>query len=80
MKTPPLLTHITLSDGDGDHRRIWISLYKETPTTKNQHWKCVMQGDAEIDTSSLGPPVHQLDVNDKNGIQEALRQVSKYKK
>ncbi len=62
-------------DGEGDERKVWITLFKETPTTKNQHWRCVIQGDPEIDISSLGPPVHHLDVNDKTGMEEAIKQV-----
>mmetsp|Transcript_8610 Transcript_8610/g.12848 ORF Transcript_8610/g.12848 Transcript_8610/m.12848 type:complete len:197 (-) Transcript_8610:41-631(-) len=67
-------------DGDGAERRVWISLYKETPTTRNQHWKCVLEGDEEIDVSGLGPPVHHIDVNDKNSLHSALDKVSRYKK
>jgi hypothetical protein len=68
-----------MADGDGIDRKIWISLYKEHPTTKNQHWKCVLAGDEEIDTASLGPPVHHIDVNDKSSLRTAFDKVSSYK-
>ena len=62
-------------DGDGSQRKVWVSLYKETATTKNQHWKYVVEGDEEVDTHSLGPPVHALDVNNKEAIQAAMAKV-----
>ncbi len=63
-------------DGDGSLRKIWISLYKETETAKNQHWKYVVEGDEEVDTSALGPPVHALDINNKAALQEAMDKVT----
>lgn len=65
-------------DGDGSQRKVWVSLYKETATAKNQHWKYVVEGDEEVDTSSLGPPVHSLDINNKEAMQAAMAKVIKH--
>jgi hypothetical protein len=62
-------------DGDGSQRKVWVSLYKEVPTTKNQHWKYVVEGDEEVDTQSLGPPVHALDIDNKDAIKAAMEKV-----
>ena len=69
-----------LLDGEGDQRVLWITLFKLHPTERNQHWKCVLQGDEEIDVKHLGPPVHTLDINDASSIKEAMKKVSNYKK
>lgn len=71
----PVTLHDGCPDGDGSQRKVWISLFKETPTTKNQHWKCVVVGDEQVDTGSLGPPVHALDIDNKAAIQEAMAKV-----
>lgn len=62
-------------DGDGSQRKVWVSLYKEVSTTKNQHWKYVVEGDEEVDTQSLGPPVHALDIDNKDAIKAAMEKV-----
>jgi hypothetical protein len=62
-------------DGDGENRKIWITLHKEAPTTRNQHWKYVIEGDEAIDTSRLGPPVHRINTDSKEDIREAMRKV-----
>jgi hypothetical protein len=36
----------------------------------------VLKGDAEVDTASLGPPVHSLDVNDPAQMKAELAKVS----
>jgi hypothetical protein len=56
-------------------KRIWITLYKAVPTTRNQHWKSALKGDAEIDVAKLGPPVFGVDTNDPNRVQKFKDQV-----
>ena len=54
---------------------LYLTLYKLTPTQKNQHWKSLLVGDPEIDVFRYGPPVHALDPNSPEAIQEAIRKV-----
>ena len=57
---------------------IWITLYKRVPTVRNQHWKCVLLGDAEVDTSKLGMPVFKI--GDDVQMKDALEKVRDFKK
>ena len=70
-----LIQYPPISDGEGEGRYIWVTLFKKTPTLRNQHWKCVLKGDAEVNTASLGPPVHSLDVNDPAQMKAELAKV-----
>jgi hypothetical protein len=64
-----------LEEPRNSDKRIWITLYKAVPTMRNQHWKSALKGDAEIDVSSLGPPVHGVDTGDKSSMKKAIEQV-----
>jgi len=64
-----------LDTNDAGEKVIWITLYKATPTVRNQHWKCVLKGDQEISVNHLGPPVHGVDPNDPDAVKKAIQQV-----
>ena len=56
--------------------RLWITLFKATPTAKKNFWKHILEQDRKIALSKQGPPVHRVDANDKNSIRDAMRAVS----
>jgi hypothetical protein len=55
---------------------VWITLFKAIPTARNQHWKSVLKGDAEIDVSKFGPPVHGVDTSSPASMKKAMQAVS----
>lgn len=57
---------------------IWITLYKAIPTVRNQHWKCVIRGDGEINVSHLGPPVHGLNASNQDDLKSAAQKVCEW--
>jgi hypothetical protein len=64
-------------DRSSDNRKVvWITLYKASPTLRNQHWRSIIKGDPEIKVSHLGPPVHGIDVDSKSSIKNAAKMVS----
>ena len=56
-----------------DETKVWITLVKKEPTSKNQHWQCVVLGDAEIDPLKFGPRVMTVDANNPDSIAAAVR-------
>jgi hypothetical protein len=54
---------------------IVLNLEKVTITTKNQHWKSLIKGDAEINVGRFGPPIEELDASDPDSVREAIRKV-----
>jgi len=62
---------------------IWLTILKKNETKGNQHWKCVLRGDDEIDLNSLGfgVPVHTFDSSmDKASLRKQMEQVRGYAK
>ena len=60
-------------DGDGDARSVVLNLIKKKRTTKNGHWRTVIQGDAEINTAKFGPTVHAVDPSDRESMRAMVR-------
>jgi hypothetical protein len=54
---------------------VWITLFKAIPTARNQHWKSVLKGDATIDVSKFGPPVHGVDTSSPASMKKAIQAV-----
>jgi len=52
---------------------IWITLRKRKKTKGHHHWKCLLKGDPEIDTSQFGPPVDFVRSGDPHGIRQILQ-------
>eukprot|EP01032_Pedospumella_encystans_P008738 gene8738-10340_t len=69
-----------LDTNSAGEKVIWITLYKATPTVRNQHWKCVLKGDQEISVNHLGPPVHGVDPNDPDAVKKAIEQIKNLSK
>ena len=70
-----LACHVALgwhTEGEGAARVIVINLIKKQRTQKNQHWKTVLCGDAEIDTSKFGPLVQAVDANDPTSMKQMI--------
>lgn len=65
-------------DKDGGKECLSITIKKKVPTVRNQHWKCVLKGDAEVDTSKLGMPVFK--VGDGEQMSEAIKKFKNFKK
>ena len=77
------MTHFLLiiplhAEKDVDKVSIWITIAKKVPTVRNQHWKCVLKGDAEVDTNKLGMPVFK--VGDGAQMSEAMKKFRDFKK
>ena len=49
-------------------RLVTIVLTKLVATSSQSHWKCVVQGEPEIDTSKFGPPIRAFDPIDTYGL------------
>lgn len=63
-------------EGEGESRKIWLTLVKRNKTKGNQHWKTVIKGDAEIDVSRCGVPLHNVDPSmDKARIRQMMDEV-----
>ena len=50
-----------------------LNLIKKKRTTKNGHWRTVIQGDAEINTAKSGPTVHAVDPSDRESMRAMVR-------
>jgi hypothetical protein len=53
---------------------LWVTLRKQKPTMKNMHWRCVVQGHKEIDTTKFGPRVMTIDPNDPAAMARAVKE------
>lgn len=62
----------TLRNG---RKQLWFTFMKATPTVRNKHWKSLLKGDAEVNVSSLGPPVLGVDSSDVNSMKDAIKKV-----
>lgn len=58
-------------------RNLEITLFKKTPTVRNQHWKSVTKSGETIASTidALGPPVHFIDANNPNSVKESIEKV-----
>lgn len=65
-----------IDEKQSGERVIWVTLFKTTPTQRNQHWKSVVKGDSEINVAQYGPPVHGIDTADPNSVRKAIKTVS----
>lgn len=63
-----------------DQVQIEINLVKKMRTQRNGHWKCVFQGEKEVDTSVLGPAIHAINPQDPKSIRSALAMMNNLKK
>eukprot|EP00947_MAST-08B_sp_MAST-8B-sp1_P000385 g385.t1 len=52
---------VWMLEGQGEERAVAINLIKKKRTQKNQHWRTVLRGDAEIDTTKFGPQIVPVD-------------------
>lgn len=59
-------------DQDTSPRKLWITLVKKLKTARNLHWSCVLRGDQQVDTKTLGPMVSSIDTHDKNSMKKAI--------
>jgi len=55
----------TLEDDTGG-RLLTVTMTKAQPTKGHEHWKCVVKGQAVIDTSAFGVPLVTVNPNDRN--------------
>lgn len=64
-------------------KNILITLFKKTPTKSEKHWPCCFKGEVRVNTTNkagnrkVGPPVHKLDVSDKEGLRKTLDSLKK---
>jgi len=57
----------------GGRRTLWITLYKKLPTTRSLHWRCVLQGDEQVDTKKQGPAVISLDTSNPEEMRKTVQ-------
>ena len=61
----------TIED-EGTGRLVTVTLQKLQATSASQHWKCVCDGEPEIDTSIFGPAIMTADPSDPAGLAQIL--------
>jgi hypothetical protein len=56
-----------------DATRLYITLRKRTATRGSSHWRAVLRGHEEIDTSAFGPPVTTMNASDPAAVRRTIR-------
>lgn len=59
-------------EDEGDGRVVIVTLQKQEKTSASKHWKCVCDGEPEIDTSQFGPAITTLDPTDPTFASQML--------
>ena len=52
-------------------------MLKATPTKGNEHWKCVIKGQAVVNTKEFGVPTMSLNPNDPEEMAKAIAKMAK---
>ena len=55
---------------------VWVTLKKQKPTMKSMHWRCVVQGHAEINPRKFGPAVMTVDPNNPESMRRAVEGIT----
>lgn len=58
---------------------VLITLFKKTPTVRNQHWKSLLKGESTVNVSKLGPPIHGVDTGNVSSVRNAIEAIKKYR-
>ena len=66
------------SEGSGDNRKIWITLFKSKLSEKGRFWRSVIRGDKDVDAKLNKPPVYGINPDDPSSIRSAMEQVSSF--
>jgi hypothetical protein len=67
---------VTVSDGEGGGRKIWLSIYKAAPSVKGRFWRRVLQGDEDVNPELNKAPVYGINPNDPKSVKSAIDSVT----
>lgn len=62
-------------DNDSEERKLWLSLVKKNPSTRNQFWQSLLHGHPKVNTQPLGPSVLNIDPNKPESFKSAIDQI-----